>query len=404
MKITPRSDWFESMDTINISLFVKNIDRATLSQQQTETSLSLEFSDKKGLKYKYAIEKLNGKIKPYDGSLAILSTKADLILNKKTFGKWKSLEKVESPDDVVVSREKAPKLKTGKFDFSLLDDGDVPYPNEHSGDSSGTDGVKSAVFSAGSVLSSTSSSTGSSNSKADSSANTSASSISKTADKSNAGFKKVEPKKPALNGSKKDESKQSTSVKKSTTTSKPTSTSDRAKKDTTTKKPTATTTPTAVTKPAAKKRTAKGFKVLEVNDEYQMVTTRIKQKDIIEALVKMDSKPKLLRVEFKTRDGNEYKFEMKFPKATEPDESGFNVEGDELMIVVFKAEYTYWKKPELLCYYKNLKGVFVKCDEDGFVLDPKDDDDEDGGGKGGKKDDDDDDDEGGKSEQQQKKR
>ncbi|MCJ1315991.1 hypothetical protein MMC15_001311 [Xylographa vitiligo] len=88
-----RHDWYQSSDTVTISLLAKGVpkDRATVDIQPS--SLSISFPLSTGADYDFSLEPLFAPIDPSASSHKIMSTKVEFVLKKATPGqKWHSLE------------------------------------------------------------------------------------------------------------------------------------------------------------------------------------------------------------------------------------------------------------------------------------------------------------------------
>jgi len=92
-----RLDWFQSNDTVTVSLFVKNLPNDdSLKVNFHKQSISIEFPTSTSSEFQYNIAPLFGDIIPSESSYRVFSTKLELTLQKSSSVKWKELKREES--------------------------------------------------------------------------------------------------------------------------------------------------------------------------------------------------------------------------------------------------------------------------------------------------------------------
>lgn len=85
-------DWFQSLDKITVTLFVKNIPKDdSLKIKYRKQSVSIEFPTASSSEFQYDIGPLFGDIKPEESTHQVFSTKLELSLAKAVESKWKEL-------------------------------------------------------------------------------------------------------------------------------------------------------------------------------------------------------------------------------------------------------------------------------------------------------------------------
>ncbi|KAL8691948.1 MAG: hypothetical protein Q9218_002930 [Villophora microphyllina] len=95
-----RHEWYQTQDTVVVSLFAKGIpkDKATIDIQPR--SLAISFPLATGSDYDFSLDPLHGKIDPTTSEAKVMGTKVDFILKKTTTGEmWPTLESTEPIND-----------------------------------------------------------------------------------------------------------------------------------------------------------------------------------------------------------------------------------------------------------------------------------------------------------------
>ncbi len=87
-----RTDWYESGDTIDISLYMKRIDKDSVKSKFGDHSLSVQFKTIDGQTFDYEIPKLFSGIVPSQCHYLVFGTKMELSLLKQENIKWSTLE------------------------------------------------------------------------------------------------------------------------------------------------------------------------------------------------------------------------------------------------------------------------------------------------------------------------
>jgi suppressor of G2 allele of SKP1 len=94
-----RHDWYQSNDTITLSLMVKGVVKDTLNVDIQPGSISISFPLPTGADYDFSLDPLFARIDASKSTYKVLSTKIELSLKKAEPGrKWHSLEGTEAID------------------------------------------------------------------------------------------------------------------------------------------------------------------------------------------------------------------------------------------------------------------------------------------------------------------
>ncbi|GME68647.1 unnamed protein product [[Candida] boidinii] len=98
-------DWFDNKKTVEISIFVKNIQKDNLLVKFNQDSVSVEFKIKSNhtplvTSYEYNLNPLYDSIIPESCKFNLFKTKLELILFKQSLVPWKSLEKSSDSKEV----------------------------------------------------------------------------------------------------------------------------------------------------------------------------------------------------------------------------------------------------------------------------------------------------------------
>lgn len=88
-----RHEWFQTENTVNVSVFVKNVKKEAVTVQIEEQSLEVVIKLSDGGEYQLNLD-LCDKIVPSKSSYQILSTKIEIILHKSKPCRWLSLEAI----------------------------------------------------------------------------------------------------------------------------------------------------------------------------------------------------------------------------------------------------------------------------------------------------------------------
>lgn len=103
-----RHDWYQSSDTVTITLLAKSVDKECAIVDIQPHSLTIAFPLPTDSEYDFSLDPLYAAIDPATSSYKIMSTKIEVILKKILKGqKWHSLEGTSPPADVTSSESAA---------------------------------------------------------------------------------------------------------------------------------------------------------------------------------------------------------------------------------------------------------------------------------------------------------
>ncbi|KAJ5145858.1 uncharacterized protein N7515_000422 [Penicillium bovifimosum] len=106
----PRHEWYQSQDSVVVTLYVKGIAKDSVAVDLKETSASLQFPLPSGSEYDFTLDPLHANIIPSESKVAVMSTKIEVTLRKKTAGqKWNKLESSGTAPTTTTDRPAAPK-------------------------------------------------------------------------------------------------------------------------------------------------------------------------------------------------------------------------------------------------------------------------------------------------------
>ncbi|KAI9676324.1 MAG: hypothetical protein M1817_000481 [Caeruleum heppii] len=105
-----RHEWYQTADTVVVTLFVKGVPKDQTTIEVQERSLSISFPMPAASTYDFSLEPLFAPIDSRASTHSIMSTKIELVLAKVTKGqKWPSLESKEPlPRDIDVTDQANP--------------------------------------------------------------------------------------------------------------------------------------------------------------------------------------------------------------------------------------------------------------------------------------------------------
>lgn len=92
LKIKIRDDWYQSSDSVIITIYAKGVKEETLSIQFADRSVSIAFPSAAGSEYNYNLDPLYDSIDSKKSSYRIYGTKLEITLVKSKNIKWSSLE------------------------------------------------------------------------------------------------------------------------------------------------------------------------------------------------------------------------------------------------------------------------------------------------------------------------
>ncbi|KAJ5512711.1 hypothetical protein N7463_002263 [Penicillium fimorum] len=88
-----RHEWYQSQDSVVVTLYVKGIPKDSIVVEMEETLVSLQFPLPSGSEYDFTLDPLYAAINPTESKVSVKGTKIELTLRKKTAGqKWSALE------------------------------------------------------------------------------------------------------------------------------------------------------------------------------------------------------------------------------------------------------------------------------------------------------------------------
>ncbi|KAJ5134410.1 hypothetical protein N7526_005775 [Penicillium atrosanguineum] len=88
-----RHEWYQSQDSVVVTLYVKNVPKGKVETDLKDDSLSLQFPLPSGSAYDFTLDPLYAPIDASTSKVSVMGTKIEITLQKKTPGqKWGSLE------------------------------------------------------------------------------------------------------------------------------------------------------------------------------------------------------------------------------------------------------------------------------------------------------------------------
>lgn len=103
-----KMDWFDSGKAIEISIFIKKINKNSIISKITPNSIDFKFKDSENFDYEYKIDNLFSNINENESYFKVYGTKLEIILIKKESITWNKLEKTQldnsNDDDIKLSQ------------------------------------------------------------------------------------------------------------------------------------------------------------------------------------------------------------------------------------------------------------------------------------------------------------
>lgn len=138
LKVKIRDDWYQTNDSVVITIFAKNIKEADLETSFNKRGLHVSFPTGTGSEYTYNLEPLYDDIDAEHSTYRVFSTKLEITLKKATSHKWPTLEasdmaakKYDTPSaDAPLSYPTSSKKAINWSDFKLEED-DTEEKNEN---------------------------------------------------------------------------------------------------------------------------------------------------------------------------------------------------------------------------------------------------------------------------------
>lgn len=129
---TLTTDWFEMSNSVDISVFIKGIEKESVEHLFERDSIDFKFKDAKGEEYAYSIPKLYSAIDPANSNYRVFGTKLEISLKKAESGTWKQLEAPEVQDTVRTipkdNEEPSKKIDWSKFNVEDEDEEEAAEP------------------------------------------------------------------------------------------------------------------------------------------------------------------------------------------------------------------------------------------------------------------------------------
>lgn len=111
LKVKIRDDWYQTNNSVIITIYAKNVKQETLQIKFSESAVTVAFPSAAGSEYNYHLEPLFAAIDPEKSSHKVYGTKLEVTLEKKEPFKWATLE--SSGDDAVVRKATESGVSTG---------------------------------------------------------------------------------------------------------------------------------------------------------------------------------------------------------------------------------------------------------------------------------------------------
>ncbi|KAN0078766.1 hypothetical protein V8E54_005279 [Elaphomyces granulatus] len=88
-----RHEWYQSSDSVVLTLYAKGVQKDTVDVNLHETSISIQFPLSSGSDFAFTLDPLFAAIDPALSKVSIMSTKIEMVLHKKISGqRWSALE------------------------------------------------------------------------------------------------------------------------------------------------------------------------------------------------------------------------------------------------------------------------------------------------------------------------
>ncbi|RAL02003.1 co-chaperone SGT1 [Aspergillus ibericus CBS 121593] len=88
-----RHEWYQSTETVVVTLYVKGVPKDKVDVDLKEDSASLQFPLPSGAEYDFTLDPLFAPINPSASKVSVMSTKIEILLRKQSAGqKWSALE------------------------------------------------------------------------------------------------------------------------------------------------------------------------------------------------------------------------------------------------------------------------------------------------------------------------
>lgn len=97
LKVKIRDDWYQTNDSVIITIYAKNIKESDLQVLFKNRSVLVSFPSSTSSEYNYSLDPLYEPIDPAKSTYRIFSTKLEISLKKNEAHKWSSLEASKEP-------------------------------------------------------------------------------------------------------------------------------------------------------------------------------------------------------------------------------------------------------------------------------------------------------------------
>ncbi|KAG7195769.1 uncharacterized protein KQ657_002154 [Scheffersomyces spartinae] len=103
LKVKIRDDWYQTSDSVVVTIFAKNIKKEDIEIDFGLSSVHVSFPTANGSEYNYNMDPLFASIDPEKSDYTVYSTKIEITLVKQSRGKWNSLEGAKNNNQVLIT-------------------------------------------------------------------------------------------------------------------------------------------------------------------------------------------------------------------------------------------------------------------------------------------------------------
>ncbi|ODV82397.1 CS-domain-containing protein [Suhomyces tanzawaensis NRRL Y-17324] len=114
-----RDDWYQSNETVTITIYAKNVKKESCTIQFEPRSVAINFPSANNSEYNYNLDPLGGEIDTEKSSYRIFGTKIEVYLTKKASGKWASLESSTTADEAELAYPSSSKKAINWANFKV---------------------------------------------------------------------------------------------------------------------------------------------------------------------------------------------------------------------------------------------------------------------------------------------
>ncbi|OBA23874.1 SGS-domain-containing protein [Metschnikowia bicuspidata var. bicuspidata NRRL YB-4993] len=126
IKAKIRDEWYQSKDSVTITIFAKDVPKDSVQVEFGTRSLAVAFPTSEASEYSYTLDSLYSEIVPERSSYVVGSKKMEISLRKKNEGKWAALEG-DGPISIVPPSASGP--KTGGLSYPTSSRKKVDWSN-----------------------------------------------------------------------------------------------------------------------------------------------------------------------------------------------------------------------------------------------------------------------------------